>query len=154
MIYPWSTHQLWAMFDVMIVILLASVYFVEVDTLRTAKIKLEHEMSNIRSELEKALETLLRTSGATKRGRIPSKLRQHIMDRCKYTCQFCARPGQISLDPDGALWHIEHVIPASKGGPTHADNLTLACSSCNLRKGTMPAYAFIQKLVREGGRKS
>ena len=50
--------------------------------------------------------------------------------------------GTPDAGPDGKPWHIEHVVPVERGGPTHAENLTLACRACNLRKGTRPAYQF------------
>ena len=34
----------------------------------------------------------------------------------------------------GATFHIEHVVPQSAGGPDTADNLAIACPSCNLGK--------------------
>ena len=34
----------------------------------------------------------------------------------------------------GATFHIEHVIPQSKGGESTLENLVLACPGCNLRK--------------------
>ena len=34
----------------------------------------------------------------------------------------------------GAEFHIDHVIPTSKGGTDDFDNLALACVSCNLSK--------------------
>lgn len=34
----------------------------------------------------------------------------------------------------GATFHIEHVIPQSKGGKSSLENLTLACPGCNLHK--------------------
>jgi hypothetical protein len=34
----------------------------------------------------------------------------------------------------GATFHIEHIVPQSAGGPDTADNLALACPSCNLGK--------------------
>lgn len=34
----------------------------------------------------------------------------------------------------GAEFHIDHVIPTSKGGSDELDNLALACVSCNLSK--------------------
>ncbi len=34
----------------------------------------------------------------------------------------------------GATFHVEHVTPASKGGPTALDNLAWCCPSCNLQK--------------------
>jgi 5-methylcytosine-specific restriction endonuclease McrA len=32
---------------------------------------------------------------------------------------------------DGAVLQIDHVHPASKGGPTTLDNLVAACQPCN-----------------------
>jgi hypothetical protein len=34
----------------------------------------------------------------------------------------------------GATFHIEHIIPQSKGGADQLANLALACPSCNLHK--------------------
>jgi hypothetical protein len=34
----------------------------------------------------------------------------------------------------GATFHVEHIVPASRGGPTVLDNLAWACPSCNLHK--------------------
>lgn len=34
----------------------------------------------------------------------------------------------------GATFHVEHVVPRSGGGSDEADNLALACPSCNLGK--------------------
>jgi hypothetical protein len=34
----------------------------------------------------------------------------------------------------GATFHIEHVLPRSAGGTNEANNLALACPSCNLHK--------------------
>jgi len=34
----------------------------------------------------------------------------------------------------GATFHVEHIVPASRGGPTTLDNLAWCCPSCNLHK--------------------
>jgi hypothetical protein len=34
----------------------------------------------------------------------------------------------------GATFHVEHVVPRSRGGHSQLDNLAWACPSCNLRK--------------------
>ena len=34
----------------------------------------------------------------------------------------------------GATFHIEHIIPRSKGGESTLENLVLACPGCNLHK--------------------
>lgn len=35
-----------------------------------------------------------------------------------------------------SIWHIDHVIPISRGGPDTADNVVAACASCNTSKGS------------------
>jgi 5-methylcytosine-specific restriction endonuclease McrA len=34
----------------------------------------------------------------------------------------------------GATFHVEHIIPQSKGGESSLENIALACPGCNLRK--------------------
>ncbi len=34
----------------------------------------------------------------------------------------------------GATFHVEHIIPPSRGGHTQLNNLAWACPSCNLHK--------------------
>jgi HNH endonuclease len=34
----------------------------------------------------------------------------------------------------GATFHVEHVLPTSKAGPTELANLAWACPGCNLQK--------------------
>ena len=46
-------------------------------------------------------------------------------------CQICGRSAK-----DGAILHIDHIIPISKGGRTEIDNLRTLCQSCNLGKGS------------------
>jgi 5-methylcytosine-specific restriction endonuclease McrA len=45
-------------------------------------------------------------------------------------CSYC----QSSLKDYG--WHIEHVIPLSRGGDNSSENIVLACITCNLSKGS------------------
>lgn len=73
---------------------------------------------------------------------VSKSLREAVKARCGYQCSYCARGGTVEKDPDGEAWHIEHVVPVERGGPTHAENLTLACRRCNLAKGTRPAFRF------------
>ena len=44
----------------------------------------------------------------------------------------------------GATFHIEHVIPRVRGGPSELDNLALACPSCNLHKADRVSSALDQ----------
>lgn len=38
---------------------------------------------------------------------------------------------------DGTLMTKDHIIPASKGGPDHVDNMQTMCTDCNSEKGNM-----------------
>lgn len=42
-----------------------------------------------------------------------------------------------------AHYHVEHMIPLSRGGADKLENLCLACPTCNLRKGAKTAEEFI-----------
>ena len=45
---------------------------------------------------------------------------------------------------------VDHVVPQSKGGSDHRDNLQLLCAACNSMKGARSQEAFIAKLKTEG----
>lgn len=62
---------------------------------------------------------------------IPSRLAREVRERAGDVCEYCRLP-QNSQE---ATFHIDHVIPLSRGGETTLDNLALACVSCSLRKG-------------------
>jgi 5-methylcytosine-specific restriction endonuclease McrA len=62
-------------------------------------------------------------------------------------CVYCGVPGEIfwpmlcrSNRPSGWVTfpglELDHKIPESRGGPMTAENIVLACRSCNRRKGT------------------
>lgn len=62
-------------------------------------------------------------------------------------CAYCGRLGRIHWfrrrdeRPSAWVWfahEMDHVVPESKGGPTTAENLVLACRRCNRKKGDSP----------------
>lgn len=61
------------------------------------------------------------------RPRISQNLRDLVRQRAGRRCEYCQTAEWIS----GLECEIDHVIPVMQGGPTTADNLCLACSSCN-----------------------
>lgn len=50
--------------------------------------------------------------------------------RAGQRCEYC----KMHQSLQGATFHVEHIIPASRGGPTTLDNLAWCCPSCNLHK--------------------
>ncbi len=55
-----------------------------------------------------------------------------IAERANHRCEYCQAPEIVFNFP----FEVEHIIPLSRQGANEANNLALACRSCNLRKGT------------------
>jgi hypothetical protein len=55
--------------------------------------------------------------------------RFRVLDRDDFRCLACGRRGA-----DGAILHLDHIVPRSKGGTDEDDNLQTLCSHCNIGK--------------------
>lgn len=62
------------------------------------------------------------------------QLREYLLEKWQRKCAYCGNK-KVPLQ-------IEHILPKSRGGSDRAANLTLACQSCNDRKGTQTAEEF------------
>ena len=56
-------------------------------------------------------------------------IRTKILMRDRYRCQYCAVRG-TAIDMT-----LDHILPRSRGGRTHPENLAASCRACNNRKG-------------------
>lgn len=63
--------------------------------------------------------------------RIPVALQRLVRERARERREYC----RLAQEGQEATFHIDHVVPRSKGGATIENNLALACVSCSLRKG-------------------
>jgi len=61
---------------------------------------------------------------------IGKRLRFEVLRRDRFTCQYCGRKA-----PEVEL-QVDHVHPASDGGPAVLSNLVTSCSDCNSGKAT------------------
>lgn len=74
---------------------------------------------------------------------IPRKLRHVVTNRLlfardHYTCQYCGQTkSQLKRHE---TFTREHVKPISRGGADSWDNVTTACSTCNIKKGGRLPY--------------
>lgn len=109
--------------------------------------ELHEEVAAWKEEAEKIWSHITDESPA-ERGSISSTLRTHILERDELTCGYCKGRGTKHADPDNRPWHIDHILPVSRGGQTIPGNLILACSSCNLSKHDATGAEFIRRRVQ------
>jgi HNH endonuclease len=57
-------------------------------------------------------------------------IQRHVETRAAGRCEYC----RMHQSLQGATFHVEHVVPQSRGGHFQHDNLAWACPSCNLHK--------------------
>lgn len=62
------------------------------------------------------------------------EVREYLLEKFGRTCVYCGAK-------DTPL-EVEHITPKSRGGSNRISNLTLACTSCNQRKGNQTAAEF------------
>ncbi len=63
--------------------------------------------------------------------------REYLLEKWGRTCAYCGAK-DVPLE-------IDHIHPRSKGGTDKISNLTLACHSCNQKKGNRPVEEFLPK---------
>jgi len=62
---------------------------------------------------------------------VPKALRRRVTEQAKHRCGYCLTSEYVV----GMPMEIDHILPESLGGLTEEENLWLACSLCNDRKG-------------------
>jgi HNH endonuclease len=60
---------------------------------------------------------------------ISNALRQLVAARAQGLCEYCQTAQTIVIEME-----LDHIVPEAAGGTTEADNLCLACISCNTFK--------------------
>lgn len=59
-----------------------------------------------------------------------AELERQVGHRAANRCEYC----HMHQSLQGASFHLEHIIPVSRGGISELQNLAWACPGCNLRK--------------------
>jgi len=66
--------------------------------------------------------------------RVMPALRWQVFQRDQWKCVACGRNSQ-----DGAILHVDHIIPRSRGGLDSLENFQTLCDVCNIGKGNRDA---------------
>jgi len=73
------------------------------------------------------------------------EVREYLLDKWGRKCVYCGKT-DVPLQ-------VEHIIPKSRGGTDRVSNLTLACKTCNVKKGNQTAeecgYPHIQQQAKK-----
>ena len=56
--------------------------------------------------------------------------RDFVTERAESRCEYCRAPQRVTA----ATFHIEHIIPTSRGGRDDQTNYALSCMTCNGHK--------------------
>ena len=56
------------------------------------------------------------------------RMRWRVLTRDSFRCRSCGRSPAVE---HGVVLHVDHIVPWSKGGLTHDENLQTLCDSCN-----------------------
>lgn len=59
-------------------------------------------------------------------------------------CYYC---GRLLYESFETSFHIEHMVPISRGGSNNIENIALSCASCNLHKHTKTHEEFLSPMM-------
>ena len=62
------------------------------------------------------------------------EVKEYLLDKWGRKCAYCGKT-TVPLE-------VEHIVPKSRGGTDRVSNLTIACRSCNVKKGDQTSEEF------------
>jgi hypothetical protein len=74
---------------------------------------------------------------------VSPKVEEFVRRRADDRCEYC----RMHQSLQGATFHVEHIVPQSKGGLSDEANLAIACPTCNLHKSDRLTAADPESLV-------
>lgn len=100
---------------------------------------LERQMENQEGECEEKLQAIDESTtsaalSAEQKIRVMPAIRWQVFQRDQWKCVSCGRNSH-----NGAILHVDHIIPRSRGGLDGLDNYQTLCDICNIGKGNRDA---------------
>lgn len=104
------------------------------------KVKMQHKLEYSRHKDKYKIHKMKRRLAEGK-CRVGIKDIRNIYKSQKGQCFYC---GNELRD-----YHIDHIIPISRGGENKLYNLVISCPSCNYKKHNLPPEEFVDKILSE-----
>ena len=70
------------------------------------------------------------------------KKRFAVFNKTNGRCAYCG----VELEYDG-VWHMEHILPRSRGGKNEISNMLATCGKCNCRKHSRTLEEYREHLL-------
>jgi 5-methylcytosine-specific restriction endonuclease McrA len=104
----------------------------------------EYHRSNPQKAKAKKAKRRAMEKGA--KGKTTASQISFLQKTLNYRCVYCN-------EPLGTDWHLDHLVPLSKGGTNYPNNLVPSCAKCNLQKGRKSLKNFVLETMRFPARK-
>ena len=99
-------------------------------------------IEDVRFDMQKMDNPLIKGKGYQQGALEGFEVKEYLLYLHKHTCAYCSG---LSKDP---ILEAEHVLCKSKGGTNRLSNLSLACRTCNLDKGSYLPEEWLLKLSK------
>ena len=93
-------------------------------------------------EIDKKYKKYLEEEAKVLKGEKKTEYRENLRRQQNNTCKICKTKLYDAF-------HLDRIIPGSKGGKYITDNLQILCTNCNLSKNTNTNIYLIEKLFKE-----
>ena len=73
------------------------------------------------------------------------EVREYLLEKFERRCVYCGA--------ENVKFQVEHIVPPKRGGTNRVSNLTIACETCNKKKGNQTAEEFGHPEVQSQAKK-
>lgn len=106
--------------------------------------------ASMQSKVAELGDALFKLSELTGRGFIHPEVRARVFAMTNGKCFYCnhdlvmMRTELVGEKTSHRLFHLDHIVPVTCGGPDHESNFVPACEPCNISKGNKSYIEFIR----------
>lgn len=96
----------------------------------------QHNQQLLNRYFPPKLERDIDSRRSNRRPKISVAKRKRTFEKCDGKCTYCG------CELDMKTFHVDHMVPVSRGGSNKDENLTAACPTCNTQKNNKTVEEF------------